>query len=240
MTTSASRTYNPDISAVLRMAYRRCGLLNEWQDLDEAKSKVGREELDALIDFLQINGIASRTRTFEVVTLVSGTRDYSLSASTLDTEGDGAFIPAGQTVDAAAGETPLLPMTIQEWQGLTSKDSSSRPFRYYLDRTSDTLVVKLWPTPSDAEDGASVRFVVHRLSADNTVGSNTVDKERYWRDYIIWALAERLAFANSIPGSLRLELGRKAEAALGLCRGAAAPQNPTDFVLGHSTPWSGR
>lgn len=238
MTISTSRTGNPDIAAILRMAFRRCGLLNEWQDLDEAKSKVGREELDALIDFLQVDGIASRARTFEVITLVSGTRDYTLSASTLDVEGDGAFIPAGETVDAASGETPIVPMTIQDWQGLSAKDATGRPFRYYLDRTQDLLVVKFWVTPGESEDGASVRFVVHRLSADNTVGSNTVDKERYWRDYLVWALAERLAFAYSIPGSLRLELGRKAMDALAKCRGAAAPQNPTDFILGHPTPWS--
>ena len=238
MTVSTSRTYNPDISAILRMAFRRAGLLNEHQDLDEAKSKVGREELDSLIDFLQVDGLAARTRTFETITLVSGTRDYTLSASTLDVEGDGAFIAVGQTVDAASGETPVQAMTIQEWQGLSSKSATGRPFRYYLDRTSDLLVVKLWVTPSASENGASIRFVVNRLSADNMVGSNTVDKERFWRDYIVWAMAERLAFAYSIPGSLRMELGRKAEAALGKCRGAAAPQTPTDFHLGHRTGWN--
>lgn len=238
MTVSTSRTYNPDISSILRMAFRRCGLLNEHQDLDEAKSKVGREELDALIDFLQVDGLAARARTFEVITLVSGTRDYTMSASTLDVEGDGAFIAAGETVDSASGETPIQAMTIQEWQGLSSKDATGRPFRYYLDRTSDLLVVKFWVTPGATEDGASVRFVVERLSADNLVGSNTVDKERYWRDYLVWAMAERLAFVYSIPGSLRMELGRKAEQALGKCRGAAAPQTPTDFYLGHRTGWS--
>lgn len=238
MTVSTSRTYNPDISAILRMAFRRCGLLNEHQDLDEAKSKVGREELDALIDFLQVDGIAARDRTFEVITLVSGTRDYTLSTSTLDVEGDGAFIAVGETVDSASGETPILAMTIQEWQGLSAKDATGRPMRYYLDRTSDQLVVKFWSTPGASEDGASVRFVIQRLSADNLVGSNTIDKERYWRDYLVWAMAERLAFAYSIPGSLRMELGRKAEQALGKCRGAAAPQTSTDFHLGHRTGWS--
>jgi hypothetical protein len=238
MTVSTTRTYNADIAAVLRMAFRRCGLLNEHQDLDEAKSKVGREELDALIDFLEVEGIAARQRTFETITLVSGTRDYTLSATTLDVEGDGAFIAVGQDVDAAAGETVVQPMTIQDWQTLPAKNATGRPFRYYPDRTSDQIVVKLWATPGDTEDGASVRFVVHRLSADNLNGSNTVDKERYWRDYLVWALAERFAFAYSIPGSLRMELGRKAEAALGKCRGAAAPTNPTDFRLGHRTGWS--
>ncbi len=239
MTVSTSRTYNPDISAILRMAFRRCGLLNEHQDLDEAKSKDGRLELEALVDFLQVEGMAARVRTFEVITLVSGTRDYTLSASTMDVEGDGSFIPVGETVDSASGETPIQAMTIQDWQGLSSKDASGRPFRYYLDRTSDLLVVKFWVTPGASEDGASVRFVVNRLRADNLVGSNTVDFERYWRDYIVWAMAERLAFNYSIPGSLRMELGRKAEQALGKCRGAAAPQTPTDFRLGHRTGWSG-
>ncbi len=240
MTISTSRTYNPDIAAIGRMAFRRCGLLNEWQELDEAKSKVFREELDALVDALQVDGIASRSRTFEVVTLASGTRDYTLNAATLDVEGDGAFIAAGETVDSASGETPILPMTIQQWKGLTSKDTTGRPFRSYLESTADLLVVKLWPTPSSSEAAASVRFVTHRLRADNLVGSNTMDLERYWRDAIVWLMAERLAFAYSIPGSLRMELGRKGQLALEKCRGAAAPQNPTDFILGHSTPWSGR
>lgn len=237
MTVSASRIYNFNIAATLRMAFRRAGLLNEHQDLDEAKSKVGREELDVLVGFLQVDGIAARTRTFEVITLTSGTRDYTLDASTLDVEGDGAFIAAGETVDAASGETPIQAMTIQEWQGLSAKDATGRPMRYYLDRTSDILVVKFWTTPGTAEDGASVRFVVNRLAAGNLNGSNTIDKEPYWREYLVWAMAERLAFVYSIPGSLRMELGRKAEATLGKCRGAAAPQTPTDFTLGHRTGW---
>lgn len=240
MTIASTRTFNPDIAAILRMSFRRCGLLNEHQDLDEAKSKVGREELDALVDYLEVEGIASRNRTFENITLVSGTRDYTLSASTLDVEGDGAFIAAGEDPDAATGETPVQSMTIQEWQGLSTKDAQGRSFRYYLDRTSDLLVVRLWPTPSATETAAQVRFVIHRLRADNIVGSSTVDMERYWRDYLVWAMAERLAFAYSVPGSLRMELGRKAEAAIGKCRGAAAPQTPTDFRLGHRTGWSGR
>lgn len=238
MTISTVRTNNPDIAAVLRMAYRRCGLLNEHQDLDEAKSKVGREELDALIDYLQIEGIASRARATELTTLAAGVRDYTLNAATLDVEGDGSFIAAGQDVERAAGETPIQPLTIQEWQSLTAKEATGRPFRYYLDRTADLLVVKLWPIPSASENGASIRWVTHRLSADNNVGSNTIDKERFWRDYLVWAMAERLAFAYSIPGSIRMELGRKAEVALGKCRAAAAPQNPTDFYLGHRTPWT--
>lgn len=238
MTISTDRTYNPDIGAVLRMAFRRAGILNEYQTLSPAQATTGREDLESLVEHLQVEGVAARVRTFELVTLVSGTRDYTLTASTLDVEGDGAFIPAGETVDAAAGETPIQPMTIQEWQSLSTKDAQSRPFRYYLDRTADLLVVKFWPTPSDAETGASVRFVVNRLRANNLDANATMDLERYWREYIIWALAERIAFSRSRNMGRVAYCAQRAEQVLKRCRSAAAPQVATGFRLGHRTAWS--
>lgn len=238
MTVSTTRTNNPDIAALLRDAFMGCGVVNEYQDLSPAQATRGRSILDKLIDHLQVEGIAARTRPFETLTLVSGTRDYLLATSTLDVEGDGAFIDVGQDVDAASGETPVIAMTTQEWQGLSSKDATGRPMRYWVDRTTDTLSVSFWPTPAVAETGASVRFVVHRLRADNMNGAATVDLERYWHEYIQWALMERIALAYSLNMNRVGYFAQRAEQILAKCRSAAAPTVATGFMVGHSTPWS--
>lgn len=239
MTVSTSRTNNPDITTIIRDAFMGCGILNEHQELSPAQATRGRAILEKLVDHLQVEGVAARTRPFETLALASGTRDYDLSTSTLDVEGDGAFIDASVAdIEAASGETPVIAMTTQEWQGLTSKDATGRPMRYWVDRTGDTLSVSFWPTPADAEDGAHVRFVVHRLRADNLNGASTVDFERYWLEYIHWALMERFALAYSLNMSRVDYAANRAREILQKCRSAAAPTVATGFMVGHRTPWS--
>lgn len=239
MTISTSRTNSPNIATLLRDAFMGCGVLNEYQELTAAQATRGRAILEKLVDHLQVEGVAARTRPFETLTLVGGQRDYTLDESTLDVEGDGAFIDASETdINAASGETPVIALTTQEWQGLSSKDAQGRPMRYWVDRTADTLSVSFWPTPSLVEDSAHVRFVVHRLRADNLNGSATVDFERYWLEYIHWCLMERIAFGYSLNmGRVSYAASRAAEI-LQKCRSAAAPTVATGFSVGHSTPWS--
>lgn len=238
MTISTSRTENPSIAKLARITFRRTGLLNEHQQVPPEKMVVFREELDLLVDHLAVEGVASRARPFEYITLVAGQRDYPLAESTLDVEGDGMFIQPGQELTAAAGETPLNAMTTQEWHGLNSKDAEGRPFRYWVDRTGDTLSVSLWPTPTASEASGSVRFVVHRMRADNMHGQATVDFERYWLEYIVTQMCVKMGQCYTLNLGRINDFRMEGVALLGKCRSASAPTKPTSFMIGHRTGWS--
>lgn len=232
MTVSNTSTYNPDIGTLFLAAHELCGIVNEHQALSEAQVGRSRRQLDLLIDHLQAEGVAARTRLFTTIVLVSGQRDYTLEATVLDVEGGAAFIPAGQVVTAASGETPLQPMPLHEWQELSAKNATGRPFRYYPNRNGEQIVVSLWPTPDAASADASVRFVAHRLRADSNDANATADFEPYWRQYLVFMLGSRLARSYSLH-DVAANLAAEARPMLEKCRAAAAPQDTTDFVLGH-------
>lgn len=238
MTIATTRTRNPDIAAIIRGGYRRAGLLNEDQELSEARARVGREELDDLLDYLQTEGVPARSQTFELITLVEGQRDYTLDASTLDVRDNGAYIAPGDDVNAANAETIVCPMTIQEWQVISAKDATGIPFKYFTDRSQDVLTVRLWMIPSAGEAGGSIRFIVERLSADAMNGNATVDKERFWIECLKSGLAWSFSRSNSLnPGRIAQHKADFREL-LEKCRAKAAPTVPSGFRMGHRTPWS--
>lgn len=232
VTVSASSTYNPDIGTLLLAAHEMCGVINENQSLSPAQVARGRRQLDLLVDFLQTEGVAARTRVFAFVTLESGIAEYTLGPTTLDVEGSASYVPAGQPATAANGETVLLPLPLREWSELSAKDAAGRPTRYYPDRSADQIVVRFWPIPTDAEAGAQVRFVSHRLRADNLDAAATADVERYWNQYLVIMLGARLARSYSMH-DVAASLIAESKPILEKCRAAAAPQDTTDFVLGY-------
>lgn len=238
MTVALTRTRNPDIAAIIRGAYRRAGLLNEDQELSEARARVGREELDDLLEHLQTEGVPARSQTFELVQLVAGQRDYPLDASTLDVRDNGAYIAPGDDPERANAETIVAPMTIQEWQVISAKDADGIPFKYFTDRSTDTLTVRLWMVPGAGEAGGYIRFIVERLAADAMDGNATVDKERYWIECLKSGLAWAFARNGSLnPGRIAQHKADFREQ-LEKCRAKAAPTVASGFRMGHRTPWS--
>lgn len=233
MTIGTTATYNPSIGTLFLLAHELCGVVNEHQSLTEAQIARCRRMMDLLVRYLQAEGVAARTREFVYVTLVSGTATYTLGETVLDVEGNSAFIPAGQPLTAAAGETVIQPMTMQAYQELSAKNATGRPFQSWTNRNADQIRLTFWPTPGVAENGASVRVVAHRLRADNTDTNATPDSEGYWNQYVTFMLGSYLARSYSlheIAGSLAMQ----ATPMLEKIRAAAAPQDATDFMLGHS------
>lgn len=233
MTIGATTTYNPSIGTLFLLAHELCGVVNEHQSLTEAQIARCRRMMDMLVRYLQAEGVAARTREFVYVTLVSGQATYTLGETVLDVEGTGAFIPAGQPLSAAAGETVVQPMTMQAYQELSSKDATGRPFQMWANRNADQITVTLWPTPGATEDGANLRLVSHRLRADNVDTNATPDSEGYWNQYLTFMLGSYLARSYSLP-EIASSLAIQAGPFLAKIRAAAAPQDTTDFVLGHS------
>lgn len=237
MTIGTTATYNPSIGTLFLLAHELCGVVNEHQQLTEAQIARCRRMMDLLVRYLQAEGVAARTREFAYVTLASGTATYTLGETVLDVEGNGAFIPAGQPLTAAAGETILQPMTMQAYQELSSKNATGRPFQSWTNRNADQITITLWPTPGAAEAGASLRLVTQRLRADNVDTNATPDSEGYWNQYLAFMLGSYLARSYSMH-EIASSLAMQATPMLAKIRAAAAPQDTSDFVLGHSGGYS--
>jgi hypothetical protein len=232
LTISSSRTAEFDVSEIVTHAYRLAGLLEVHQSLDTAQSNYGAQLLQLIVKSVATMGRFAKVMTTENVTLISGTRNYTLSTTTLDVLFDGAFVPVGQSLTAAQGETPIIPMSRDKWQGLSTHNAQGRPTEYFADRSAAQVVVYFWPTP-DSGNAGTARMQVHRLRADVLDVNSTMEFETYWSEYFVCELASRLALSASRPLDLVVALKQEAKEKLDRARAEAKQHVSQQFVLAH-------
>jgi hypothetical protein len=240
VTISASTNFEFNVGEICKLAYRNAGLLSPYQGVSDPLAGAARDALQLVVNASQAKGLFARVVEFTNVTLASGTSRYTLATSILDVAGDGAFIPVGQSLTAASGEMPVASMQRDEWQGLSAKNVTSRPTRYYAHKTASAVELRLWPTPSSTEDGATVRFQTHRFRADVRDAAATVDYERYWTQYLVLALAAELSRQNSMPMERVLELKASAREALEECKAQSKQRGPEQLTVSCRTGWANR
>jgi hypothetical protein len=195
MTVNSTSDSEMSISLLATLAYRKAGLVHMTQTPHSDQLTAAYQFLEVLVRRATVLGNQARFRGFDTVTLVSGTRQYNLAATTLDAVGDGMYIDAGEDEDAATGEVLVKRIDFELRQRLTDKSSLGRPTLLYVDRTGQRPFLWLWPIPDTTD--AKIRVPVHRRAADSTDGSTTLDVQPHWYDYYVTALAADLAQASS-------------------------------------------
>lgn len=235
MTINSSRTFEFSIAQIVLLAHRKAGLLNVYEELDEERAGAGRLELEMLVDSFQAKGQLPMAQGFVEIALVVDQIEYDLPADALHPTGPGMYIPAGQTLDRAQGETHIEMIDSVRWQSLSPKGAkSSRPSLYFVNRTLQTVKVKFWPIPQEA---GTVRLLVDRLRADSTDGSKTPDFERYWSLTLTMGLAYHLAMSSSMPLGKVALLKQEYEMRLAESLSTAKEQPGWQMHMTHYTPW---
>lgn len=231
------------IERICLRAYQSIGLMSIHQGTSDASWPDRREYaidmLQILVNNLQAYDVQARLGGFAEVAVSAAdvtaqVYKFDLPSTVLDVIGDAKWIEAGEDTERASSETLVKLINRDEWQRIGSRSSSGRPTRFYTHRESDTLQAWVWPLP----DGAgTLRFEVQRKIADITDGSATVDLEDYWVDYLIKALAGRLAAAAALPMDKTVPVNRDAETALIYARGRAEERGMGQIRCVHRTPW---
>lgn len=238
MTVSTTQVHDYSLSTLARLAFRTAALIGPYQDIDQVQQGWAGELLDLIVNQMQIKGLFAKTIDFETVTLVTNSFQYTMAADVLDVTGPAMFIDASQTdLTQATAETPVTPMTRDEWQTLSSKDAEGPPTRYYVHRVSTPPVIYLWPVPSSRESGAHIRFQKHRLRKTSSDLSKTGDFEQYWQKYFVYALAHELALASAMPMDRVTYLAVQTKNLLDECVGYSKQRPPQQLVFSHPTRW---
>lgn len=240
MTISTTRTRELDIAKICQRAYQLTGLANESQNISADKLSFAKDIIETVLDDLEADGLRARAVAFETLPLVASQSAYALSADVIDVVGQIMYIPPGATdLDHASGEVPLIAITREDWQLQVAKDATGRPLQYYAHRAASPVELRVWPTPTAADLG-TLRMQVHRLAADSSDASKTLDLERYWSLYIIWELAHHLAMANSLNMGRVQYFEGIAQKHLEKCKSYSAQKAPARLVVAHSTGWNRR
>ena len=203
MTANTTSTRELDINKIVERAHNLAGLRNPMQGQTGSgwteHAAMARDYLDVIADHLQSKGFFVRAIDFYTLTLVASTSSYSLPSDTIDLIDKGAY--RAPTDTTGTGETPLMPISRDQWQTLVNKGATaSRPFLYYVDRHSVPVKVEIWPKPSEA---GTVRFQRHRMLGDMNDGSKTVDLERHWVKYLLYELSAMLAESGGLDSRAR-------------------------------------
>lgn len=244
MTIASTRTRELNINQLILHAARTATLLSYYQGTSgqEALLSFGRDCLDLILDTMEAEGLRARAITFDTVTMVAGQSAYTLDDDTIDVVGHGMYIPPDATaaeiaLNQAGGEIPVVTLTRDQWQNNPAKDSTGRPLNMFCDRTTSPPVLRVWPTPTSSDLG-TIRLQIHRLAADSSDGSKTVDMERFWGLYIIYALARELAVANALNANRVGYYAQTADMWLQKCKSYSAQKTATRMTLRHKTGWN--
>lgn len=232
MTVSTSINREFTIGELWRRAYQLAGLKELTQSLRDPEKLLAKDYSEAIVDELSAYGVMARQRTFDTITLTSGTGyPYSMAATTLDVFGDGMYIAASVTdITEAPSETPVSQVDQETWHRISAKSATGRPTMYYANRVASTITLRYWPIPTEA---GRVRHTVQRHLSDMNDENATMDLETYWVRYIMYALAGQLAEAASVPGSKIDRLQKTAAFFLMKARGLASPHTGTYLLLDH-------
>lgn len=228
-----------DVQKTILRSYQLAGLMGVEQGIGGPtwpnKFSFGRDMLQTIIDQLGSEGVFARAISLELVTMIPGTYIYTLPSTVFDLVEDGSYIDPTQDIAAATGETPVKQMDREAWQRMSTKAAESRPMMFWTKRDTFPVQAYVWPTPSEA---GTIRFQCHRLLADVSPGTVTVDLERFWTSYLVWELAFHLASASSQDAGTCSMLASKAADAKSRAKLASNQSPPNRFYMTHTTSWT--
>ncbi len=238
MTVATTRTRELNINQLIQHAAKTASLLGVFQSAPEATLSFGRDCLGLILDAMQAEGIRARAVEFDTLTLVAGQSVYPLDNDVIDVVGVAMYIDPDETdVNHAGGETAIIPITREQWQVNSAKDAEGRPIQMYCHRTSSPPELRVWPTPT-SNDLGTVRMQVHRLAADSNDGAKTVDMERYWGLYIVYAVARELAVSHALNANRVGYFAQTAEMYLQKCKTYSAQKAKARLTHSHRTGWN--
>jgi hypothetical protein len=136
--------YSPDLASVFSECFERAGV---------AAKAIGNDHIDS--------AVRSLTLLLNSEWLTLGTRTYQfqeLSFTTSLTTGASVILPVGTLMvwDAIlrrdGRDTPINPMSRNEYLEIPDKTQTGRPDRYLIDRQYNQLVLTMWRSPENNTD----------------------------------------------------------------------------------------
>lgn len=233
MTVSTTLVAEFDVDTLCRRALQLAGLLDASQGTDSpswtARSAMARDFLEAEIEHWQTLGILQRARDFYEVDIVSGTATYTLPVATLDVFGVAMFAEDGEDV-----QTPVEPMSQDEYQRLTDKTTEGTPRQYFAQRGT-TITLYLWTVP---EADGTLTIQRHKLLTTAREGEKTLDLERHWNEAIMWSLAHKLSVASGIAIERCRYMQQQGAAAVARAKAVSTTDFADTYLFNaHRTGW---
>lgn len=236
MTANSDNTREFSIQQLLTMSLRTAGLINEMQGpgapMWDAKMADAMNFLEMEMD--SITEVQTRHVDWYDLTTVADQGEYTVTGGVIDFTGMAMYQDA---TNSNAGETVLTPIMRDAYQRLSAKTSSGRPYLYYYHRV-ETPKLFLWPRPDTTDD--TIRFQAQYLAGDNDDASKTVDMDRFWVKYLVYAVAHHLRVAASMDPGMCGYLEKKSQMYYQKALMKSRQSKGTQMVIRHGQGWARR
>lgn len=192
MTTSGVATADFDVATITELAGRKAGW--EVEELNAGHARVARQLLTAILNEWSNRDLIPWAADRRTLTLQANVDAYPLGADVIDLMTGAVIAPA------SGGEFPLMPISREEYAGITNKTArSDRPTQFWLWRKG-TPTMFFFPVPDKAY---TVTYWCIRRLQDVTAAQQTVDAPMRWVNALINRLA--LELFDVMPAKRRLE-----------------------------------
>tara|TARA_R110000803_G_scaffold163913_1_gene227610 strand:- start:1854 stop:2546 length:693 start_codon:yes stop_codon:yes gene_type:complete len=193
MATSGTTAFNLDLTELVEEAFERAGSeVRTGYDL-----RTARRSLNLMFTDWANRGINMWVIEQGQIPLVAGTGAYDLPDDTVDLIEHVIRTNNGQT--ATQADLSVSRISVSTYASIPSKLTTGRPIQVYIDRSSPTPVVNLWPVPDTAQTYTLVYWRLRRIE-DAGSGVDTMDVPFRFLNCMVAGLAYMIAL--KVPGGL--------------------------------------
>lgn len=185
-TTSGVSSFNLDLSELVEEAFERCGAeLRTGYDL-----RTARRSLNLLFADWANRGVNLWAIDSGTIPLTAGTGTYNLPQDTVDLLEHVIRTGAGNV--STQTDLTITRISVSTYSSIPNKLQQARPIQVYIDRTSPTPTITVWPVP---DSSTTYNFVYWRLRRiqDAGDGTNTMDVPFRFLPCMVAGLAYYLA-----------------------------------------------
>lgn len=186
MTTSATATFDPQATTVIKVALQLCQVLNAGLEPDADQLQMGMTLLDLLLKALQNDGVFLRTveRTTVQAASISAAGVITAAADTMDVE-------SLYYSDTAGNDVPITLINRQKYMDLSDKLTEGAPSQAYIEKSNGVVTINLHPISDDSVE--SITYAKVRRFRDVDTSGVTLDIPSRWHRAIVYGLAADFA-----------------------------------------------
>lgn len=190
MSTSGSVDFGLVTNTIIEKAFHRLGVASEGEAMTARMYEDGRASLNLMVKAWSAREHLWLTTT-TAVTLVASQADYALT--TLFSLKPMRVLSVRRRVTSESTDTPLRPLSRQEYFDLPNKTTAAVPTGWFYDPQRATGTLYLWPTASTSVAAAQTLQVTYqRRIQDFDASNNDPDLPQEWLEALVWNLADNL------------------------------------------------
>jgi len=198
MARSGSINFNMNRDELIKQSLKACGALTENQTPSAAQMKDAANALNMIIKEWQTDGLQLWLIQAITVTLTAAKASYTIGAGgdvNVDrpTKIYEAFIRDG------TNDTPLTPVSRQEYWSLGDKTQTGTPNSFYYEPQLDLGVLYLYVVPDTNAATKTIELKAHRQIQDMDAATDSFDFPMEWFRALKFALAADLGIDYATP-----------------------------------------